>query len=420
MWTQQQPHRKNGAGLVPVTGSFEALVAWGLSQKDTVFVFDCTNLGDKADFLRKRGCFVLGGGSFCDALENKRQWGERVAKKHGIWVPETIEHSSISDSIKWLSLHDDGRGWYFKPNKDLGTDTTQGKDNVEGLVRYLEHFQRKFGDRVSHILQEKLDGIDISTAAYWNGVSFIGPFEGTVEHKKFMNEDIGPSTGCSFNVVWFYHEEYPKIASELHWREIETEFRREQAPPGIYDINGLISRSDGHARFLEWTPRFGYDSEPTAWGALTEPMGETFYKLASGRLGEMPFDIQTNQMSVRLSISPYPFDPPDDMNIKKTSVDTPIIGIDGLWEGFFYPYSIGIGASGELCATDSSGLIGIVKTSGVNLQEMNERILDFTKEDLEITGLQYRTDAAKCLGKHVDELRELGYEVPLIETPEED
>jgi hypothetical protein len=51
---------------------------------------------------------------------------------------------------------------------------------------------------------------------------------------------------------------------------------------------------------------------------------------------------------------------------------------------------------------------------------MNDSLLDFIKEDLEITGLQYRTDAAKCLGKHVDELRDLGYEIPLVETPEEE
>jgi hypothetical protein len=70
--------------------------------------------------------------------------------------------------------------------------------------------------------------------------------------------------------------------------------------------------------------------------------------------------------------------------------------------------------------SDASGLIGMAHTLGTNLEEMNDSLLDFIKEDLEITGLQYRTDAAKCLGKHVDELRDLGYEIPLVETPEEE
>jgi phosphoribosylamine--glycine ligase len=419
LWTQQFSHRGNGKGLIPTTGSFEAICAWGMARKNSVFIFDCTNMGDKADFLRKRGHFVFGGGSFMDKLENERSFGESIAKRNGILVPETVEHTTLSQSIKWLSTHDDGRGWYFKPNKDLGTDTTQGKDTVEGLVRYLEFMQRKFGDRISHILQEKLDGVDISTACYWNGKSFVGPFEGTVEHKKFMNEDIGPSTGCSFNIVWFYQNDYPKIVQQLHWREIESEFRRNQAPPGVYDINALISKVDGKARFLEWTPRFGYDAEPTAWKALTKPIGEVFYDLSAGRLAEVPFDIKTNAMSVRLSVSPYPFHSTDDMPVKHGCVDTPVWGADGLWQGLFYPYSIGIGDEGDLVMSDASGLVGMAHTLGTNLEEMNDSLLDFIKEDLEITGLQYRTDAAECLGKHVDELRDLGYEIPLVETPEE-
>ncbi|MGD0511520.1 MAG: hypothetical protein ABSA33_06830, partial [Candidatus Micrarchaeaceae archaeon] len=183
-----------------------------------------------------------------------RAWGEQIAKDAGCITPETIEYSTISDSIKWLSKNDDGRGWYFKSDKYLGSDVTQGKRDAESMVRYLEFLKKKVGDNVKHILQEKLDGIDLSTACYWNGTMWIGPFEGTIEHKKFMDGDLGPSTGCSTNVVWFY-DGYPKICDELHWTELTKAFRENKAPPGLYDINALICRKDGKARFLEWTPR---------------------------------------------------------------------------------------------------------------------------------------------------------------------
>ena len=281
VWIVPRPQREVGLGLVPLIGSFEALAAWGMERRDSVFIFDCSGQGDKADWLRKRGHLVVGGGGFMDKLEQQRQWGERIAKEVGGLMPETVEHTTISDSIKWLSKHDDGRGWYFKSNKYLGADATQGKPDVESMVRYLEFVKAKNGDRISHILQEKIDGVDISTAAYWGGRSWVYPLEGTIEHKKFMDNDIGPSTGCSFNVVWWY-DNYPRIAEELRWNELAENFRKIGAPPGLYDINALVSKKDGHARFLEWTPRFGYDSEPTAWRGLTGGIGQFFYSLARG------------------------------------------------------------------------------------------------------------------------------------------
>ena len=417
VWIAPTRLRKVGLGLVPVTGSFEALAAWGMQYRDTVFLFDCSGQGEKADFLRKRGHLVLGGGMFCDDLEGNRHWGEQIALDAGCKTPQTIEHSTISQSIQWLSQNDDGRGWYFKSNKYLGADATQGKSSAEKMAQYLEFLKNKVGNNISHILQEKLDGVDISTACYWNGTSWVGPFEGTVEHKKFMYGDIGPSTGCCFNLVWFYQEEVPRLCKDLGWLNLTARFRKEQAPPGIYDINALVSKTDGKARFLEWTPRFGYDSEPTAWRAISGNLGDVFYRLAMGQLSQMPFNLREVLLSIRLSISPYPWETTDDIPMKKTCVDTPVWGIDGLWDGMFVAYGLGVSDSGVICVKDPNGLVGLAANSGIDLKSMNAEVIDFCKEDLEITGLQYRTDADTVLGKHIDELRELGFDVPLVKTP---
>ena len=124
-------------------------------------------------------------------------------------------------------------------------------------------------------------------------------------------------------------------------------------------------------------------------------------------------------MSVRLSVSPYPWEEVDDIPKKKTCIGTPVWGIDGLWDGYFVAYGLGLDERGQMVVKDPSGLLGLAATSGTNLEDMNEEILDFCKDELDVAGLQYRTDAAKKLGAHIDELRDLGYEIPLVETPEE-
>ena len=415
VWIAPRSERNIGDGLVKKFGSFEALAAWG-QEKPTVFIFDCTGQGDKADYLRKRGHLVVGGGSFMDKLEMDRVYGGRLSKEAGVVEPETQEHNSLSDSIKWLTKNDDGRGWYFKTDKYLDSDATQGADSVEQMVRYLEFMKTKYGDRIPNILQEKIKGVALSTACYWNGRAWLPPYEGTIEHKKFMDGDVGPSTGCSFNIIWFY-DNFPRICKELQWEKVGEIFRKEEAPPGLYDINAQVG-NDGKAYFLEWTPRFGYDSEPTAQRALTIPMGEFFYGLATGTLTEAPFDTSVVQMSVRLSVSPYPWERVEDIPNKKSCIGKPIWGNDGLWDGNFIGYGLGLDDEKNLVVKTATGLVGLAATSGTDLEEMNDEILDFVRSELEIPGLQYRTDADKVIGKDVDALRKLGYEIPLVTTPE--
>lgn len=415
VWIAPMAQRGVGDGIVNKVGSFGALAAWG-AEKPTVFIFDCSGQGEKADWLRKRGHLVVGGGGFMDKLEQKREWGEEMARKAGVHIPETHPFTTLSASISWLKGHDDGRGWYFKADKYLGADATQGKGSTEGMIRYLEFVRAKHSDRIKHILQEKIDGMDLSTAAYWNGKTWLGPIEGTIEHKKVMNDDIGPSTGCSFNIIWFY-ENYPRICQELKWNELGEIFRGEQAPPGLYDVNALVAKDDGRAYFLEWTPRFGYDSEPTAWRGLTVPAGEFFYGLATGTLAEAPFDTTKVQMSIRLSVPPYPLESVDDLKDKDNpAVGLPVWGTDGLWDGTFVAYGVGKDEHDNLVVKDPTGLLGLAATSGTDLEDMNEELVDFCKDELDVSGLQYRSDADKKLGKHVDELRKLGYDIPLVET----
>lgn len=416
------PHaqKRNGEGLVPKTTSYDELVQWG-SEAPSVFIFDGSGHGAKADDLRKKGQLVIGGGLFMDALEQKRAWGQKLAKSLGIAIPKSHEFNSVSDAMTFLKSND--TPWVFKSNKYLDASSTFVSKSADELYKYLAYIKGKWGDRIPNHLEALIDGEDISTAGWWNGKSFLYPLEGTIEHKKFMDGDVGPSTGCSMNLIWMY-DKYPKIAEELNWTEVEGLFRRMDAPPGLYDINARINRDDGNKPyFLEWTPRFGYDSEPTAQMGLLIPLGEFFYRLAKGGIDETPFTIDECMMSVRLSVPPYPWETIDDIDKKKTCVGTPVFGADGLWaeDGkHFIGYGLGLDKHDELQVVDPTGLVGLAGARGTNLDAMSKEILGFIKDDLQIPNLGYRHDFAQRISADLKALKKLGYDCSPIIEPSED
>src|ERR1700677_707285 len=208
--------RRVGKGIVPICSSFDQWMKWGLEDPNTLFFFDFTEGGEIADRLRRAGKLVLCGGTFLDKLEKKREWGQAIAEQAGILCPPTIQFASASESIAFLSSNPEQEsgdgGWAWKPSKDLSKDCTLVTSNSEDMIREVQNIQRRFGDSIPCIVQERIPGIAVSTSRWFNGLSWVGPYTGTIEEKKFMNDDIGPATGCSFNTCWFYEEAEPEIA----------------------------------------------------------------------------------------------------------------------------------------------------------------------------------------------------------------
>lgn len=404
----QQP-KYNGDGIIKKTNNLAEWRAWGLHDRNTVYVFDCTGAGELADELRRRGCLVLGGGKFMDRLESDRSWAERNAAALGITVPK---HEVFSDIPAAVARAKSLKGeWVFKTDKYLEASTTYVAESSDQMVRYLEGLQKRFGKGGKCLLQRCIPGIAISTAAWFNGKTFLTPFEGTIEHKKLLNDDLGPNTGCSFNAVWMYRDT-PAIAHALQWRALDAFFRHSQAPPGLYDINALVGDEDGEAYFLEFTPRFGYDSEPTAQKLLTMDLGEFYYKLAAGQLSEAPFSPEGVAYSIRVSVPPYPFEWVETKHGKESCVGTPIIGMDGLWEGKFVAYGVRE-VNGAPEVSDPSGLVGVVAARGYSLQTLDGSCQDYLKTTLQIPNRQYRTDGAQKILDDAKRLAKLGFATPL-------
>lgn len=409
VFIEEVPPRKVGDGIVSKCQNYAQWVAWGRSTPGTVFFFDISRAGEKADALRKSGQLVVGGCKFFDRLEDERTWSQELHEAIGILHPESKSFSTISAAREYARNNEHPH--VFKSNKYLDASATYMADGPEDMDRYLGYIQHRFGDNISNILQEKLDGFALSTARWWNGKTFVGPFEATVEHKKFLNNDKGSATGCQFNCIWFYQDEYPQIAQKLHWDQLDNVFRKYEAAPGLYDINALLNEKDGEPYFLESTPRLGYDSETTSQKGISD-LGKFLYNLAVGLPVDDLFDQERYFCSVKLSVSPYPYEAHlKEMDREKTCIDIPIWGYDGLWSKHFIAYGLRFDTKMGLVTADPSGWVGLSSAAGSSPTEPFRDCYGFIDEELKIPNLQYRTDALERVEEDIETILDLDYEI---------
>lgn len=399
-----------GKNIVPTTNSYAKWQAWGLMDPATIFFFDQTSNGEAADRLRKMGKLVIGAGAFMDRLELDRKWGSDMAEKCGIAIPPTKCFSSITQTIEYLKTNPrqefgDG-GWAWKPDRDIGCDATLVAKDSQAIIDHVLQIRRRFGDNLKCILQEKIDGVAVSTAHWWNGMSWVGPYEGTIENKKFMDKNLGPATGCSLNVVWFYREEQPAIGEQLHFTNLAATFRKNDAPPGLYDINCIL---DGRAAwFLEWTPRMGIDSELTSQRGISN-LGQFLYSLIHGKDVDSFFNLDQAYFDVRLTIPPYPNNIEAE-GYKSPALEVPIRGEDGLWKDMFVCASLAFDNEKGLHCADPYGMIGSCVMAGNSLKKTYDKMYTWIKDNLKVPDLQYRTDAVKTIQDDLDKLAEFGWE----------
>jgi hypothetical protein len=404
---------KIGDNIVPKTHNKDKWMKWGESDPNTIHFFDASGSGELGDELKKEGKHVIGSGTFMDKLETDREYGEALAKKVGITCPPTKSFSSLSAVLAWLETNpeqeDGDGGWAWKSDKYLGSDATIVAKDIEEVKEHLEHVKERFGDNIKCILQEKIKGVAVSTARWFNGTNFVGPFEGTLENKKFMNDDKGPATGCSLNTVWFYAgPEIPRVAQELKWMDLEAEFVANDAPPGLYDINAILDAE--HAWFLEWTPRLGIDSELTSQRGITSLSG-FLEALATGGPVDQFFRVDTCYHAVRLSIPPYPneIDKLAEMGDKNPAKGVRVRGYDGTWEKFFVNMGCAWDEKTGLYCVSPFGYLGCAVTEDPSIKKGFEKIYKFL-EKLSVQDLQYRTDAAEIVLKDVSKMLKLGWD----------
>src|ERR1035441_9212790 len=293
-------------------------------EDNDIIIFDSSGNGVKADSFKKEGFKVFGASSFADKLEDDREFGLEFMLNHGIMIPDTFKFTSFKEGVNHVKTNKKTK-FVFKPSgKNIPCKLTYSSADMEDMISYMTFVEKNFGQEIEDfVLQEFLEGAIISSE-YWVGKNgFIyGSFNNTIEVKKFMNDNLGPSTGCSGNIVWAGDEDDSIIAEML--RRVEQDLINEDYI-GPIDLNAIVNEEGIYG--LEWTPRFGLDAICSLMQLIRGSIG----KIISDSFSDI-FESEMNLLScfsggARLSIPPYPIEPVGKSGLRDTQKNSPNMGI---------------------------------------------------------------------------------------------
>jgi phosphoribosylamine---glycine ligase len=376
------------------------LVKSDTPSNSDIIIFDSSGMGNSAEYYRKRNFKVFGASQFHDKLENDREFGLDFMWNHGISIPETASFSNFKEGISFVKRNKNKR-YVFKPSgKNIPTKLTYSCSDSEDLINYMNYIEENFGKEIDDfVLQEFVDGALLSSE-YWVGTKgFLTPINHTIEVKKFMNDDIGPSTGCSGNIVW-QGDDNSDVAILL--KGIEEDLISEGFI-GPIDLNAIINEEGIFG--LEWTPRFGLDALPTLLPLINGDIGKIIYDCVNGTANKMDL-YPSFSGGARLTIPPYPIEPESLKEIEKNSpnLGIPIRGLDN-YSDYCYFYEV-MKKDNELVHSSGTGVIACISDLGEDIEDCFE-IVNEALDECKVPDKQYRTDLDKILPKMYKKAQEV-------------
>lgn len=398
LYIEGKEDRKNWKGILPQ-------IVKPIPQEDEVIIFDQSSMGSLADSLSVRNP-VFGGSRWADMLENDRMYGLRVMEMCGIKTPETKSFNNT----QWWAAEDfikenKSKKYVFKPSGPcLPSKLSYVPSDEEDLLLYINFIKKAYGDDIENfVLQEFIKGTIVSTEFWCDGTRFIRPSNHTVEVKKLMNDELGPSTGCSGNLIWPCWDNC--LLTEDGVEKIEQKCVEENYR-GCIDLNAIVN--DDGLFGLEWTPRFGYDALPTMLQLIDMEVGKFFSDLARRQCNyEFPFG-NSYAAGVRLTIPPYPLEPPKTSDVKKVGPNCgiPIRGFKESDRDKIFFFEIMKDEDGQIVHSEGVGAILVASNASESLDGCFESINSIL-EDAKIPDKQYRTDLSSVLPAMCEEVMDL-------------
>lgn len=366
-------------------------------NKYELSIFDLTGKPRQAEQSAKVTP-TIGDGNLHSKLEDDRLFGIEVMEQAGVLVPNYEVFDDIEAAKKFVRKTK--KRYVFKPNggQNQSSATTYCSHSWEDLLEYFDKLSQ-FAKGEEFLLQEFIEGgTEISTEAYFNGERFF-LINATLEEKKFLNGNLGPATGCSGNVVWFYDQLNPpsvfKEGLEKLGEVLRGSFR------GMIDLNSIVTQDKLYG--LEWTPRFGYDASNTLFTLVESDLGEFLHAIACG---EEPDGARVNSdfaAGIRFSIPPYPSE------IKgKHPEGIPVGGISEDDLDCYYLYDVMLDGNNLVSSGEGWGNLGTAFGRSPNMKIAMGTCLERLKK-LKVPDIQYRTDLYKYFAERYDCLAKQGW-----------
>jgi phosphoribosylamine--glycine ligase len=379
-------------------GIIKRIPTWreGVTKTDLILC-DMVGFGHLEERLRLFGVPIMSCSYILEQTEFDRTKGMQLFRACGIDIPETYSCSSTKEAADRLAEADWSTGWVLKPCGNISTAKTMVIKDKEILAWALSTIPN--GEL---IIQKVVEGIEVSTEGWYNGRDFLRPFNHTFEEKCFLNDNLGPATGCMGNVV------FAAPSNRLTKATVEKlgPFLSTIGYRGPVDVNCIVTESGAFG--LEITARLGYDAIEAILEGLQEPAIDLFFEVAQGTKKTMKLTSDT-MMSVRLSVPPWPHAKPTSENegspvtgltpevLKHVAItDLYLDKADGLYKT--------AAGDGVLLKATATG-----RATGDDLTREARNRVYRTLDNIHVSGKQYRTDIGKRVNNDMKKLKEWGW-----------
>jgi phosphoribosylamine--glycine ligase len=362
-------------------------------------IADVTGFGPLMEKFRDEGHKIFSGGMFADKLEKDRTLSQEVMEKAGIETPKAVSAGSWEDAVRLVEEFGEiNEKIVIKPEGVLsGVVPSYCASSVEDAKAMLEQFKKEHpGPDVEITVQEFIEGVAVSTEGWFTGKEWCGGmFNHTIERKHFLNDDKGPSGGCTGNVVWSCEEDDPLVTETLTKL---TDVLRKHLYIGPIDINCIVNKEGVYG--LEFTPRFGYDAFPTLLYSLCDFVFGSFIDSVARGVDSGDALTEGFGAGVRLSLPPWP-------NEKfKHEGGVQIRGLEDLDDrAMFYPFGVCF-SNDRLASCQGVGILGVANGHGETIGQAFGRAYRLI-DKMSVSELQYRTDLASVCKKDFEELESL-------------
>lgn len=386
--------------IVEKTDDWELEIDW--VGKDGLIVFDDVGYGKIQDNLRKDGYNVFGGCEGGDRLEMDREYAQRVFKECGMKSIKTVDFENIASAIDYIEKHKNS--WVVKQNEHISSLCfVGGNDDGSDSLNLLKSYETSLRYDFSVSLQERVYGVEVGVGRYFNGNDWIGPIEMNVEHKRFMNGDIGPLTGEMGTIMWYVEEENELFRRTL--KKLEPHLKK-IGFKGDIDINCMVNESEAFP--LEATSRFGSPASKLQDEIHLSPWGEFLMAGAKG----LPFDLKYKEgygLAVSIVIPPFPY--------RVGFYDPYFKGVDVFFKNslteeekkMVHFEEISRRDNNTYYSTGSEGCVLFITSCERTLQKARKKVYSLI-EKIVIPHMMYRTDIGeKFLDKDIKLLRDWGW-----------
>ncbi|MDD5639847.1 MAG: phosphoribosylglycinamide synthetase C domain-containing protein [Candidatus Pacebacteria bacterium] len=394
LYIEDENRKDSFDGMIDKTKDWEKELEW--VGKDGLIVFDDIGYGKEQDELRANGYTVFGGCEEGDKLELDREYAQKVFKDYDIGIIETVNFKNIKSAIDYIEKNKNA--WVVKQNAHLSSLCYVGcMNNGADALSLLENYSKYFKNDLSISLQKKVDGIEIGVARYFNGKDWIGPIEINIEHKSFLNNDIGPLTGEMGTVMWYESEENKLFKETL--KKLKPYLEKIKYK-GDIDINCIVNEFNVFP--LEATARLG---SPAVKLQDEIHISRWTDFLMAGAKGNS-FDLEFNDgysIVVSITIPPFPYE---------VSFNTYLKGVNIFFkeelaqeEKQMIHFEEVSYENDEYFIAGSSGSILFITGTGKTIEEARKKVYGLIDKII-IPKMMYRTDIGlKFLNNDIELLK---------------